>query len=145
MRGARLVGRDVAAAALVALEGILALLGGLAVGIELLGRAEAGVRLAFGQQALGGLAVEVQALGLGVRTEVSADLGALIPIESEPAYGAQDDLGVLGSRAGGVGVVDAQDERAAVGTGKGPVVDCRAGTADMQLAGGRGREAHADV
>ena len=54
----RLGGVDVAAGALVALEGVLALLGGLAVGLELLGRAEAVVRLALGHQPLGRLAVQ---------------------------------------------------------------------------------------
>ena len=137
-----LLRREVAAAALVALEGVLTGLGGLAVGRQLLGRAEAGIRFALGEQALGGLLVEVQALGLRIGAEVAADLGALVPVEPQPAHGAQDDLGVLLGGARGVGIVDAQDEGAAVGAG--PVVDGGAGAADVQLAGGRRREADAD-
>ena len=138
-----LCGVHVAAGALVALEGVLALLGGGAVGRELLGRAEAGVGLALVPEPLGGLLVEVEALGLGVGAKVAADLGTLVPVKAQPAHGAQDDLGVLVSGAGGVGVVDAQDERAAVGAGKGPVVDGGAGAADVQLAGGGRRKANA--
>ena len=60
----RLGGVEVAAAALVALEGVLARLRGLAVGGQLLGRAEARVRLALVPEALGGVAVHLGALGL---------------------------------------------------------------------------------
>ena len=128
-----LCGIHVAAGALVALEGVLALLGGGAVGRELLGRAEAGVGLALVPEALGGLLVEVEALGLGVGAKVAADLGTLVPVKAQPAHGAQDDLGVLVGGAGGVGVIDAQDERTAVGAGKGPVVDGGAGAADVPV------------
>ena len=142
--GLGLLRREVAATALVALERVLAGLGGLAVGGQLLGRAEAGIGLTLCEQALGGLLVKIQSLGLGVGAKIAADLGALVPVEAKPAHGAQDDLGVLVGGAGRVGVVDAQDEGAAVGTGEGPVVDGGAGAADVQLAGGRGRKADAD-
>ena len=138
-------GVDVAAAALVALEGVLAVLGGLLVGGELLGRAEAGVGAALVPELLGGLAVEVEALGLLVGAEVAADLGALVPVEAEPTHGAQDDLRVLLGGAGGVGVVDAQDEDAVVRAGKSPVVDGRAGAADVELAGRGRRKTDADL
>ena len=47
---------------------------------------------------------------------------------------AEDRLGVLGGGALGVGVVDAQDERAAVLAREGPVVDGGAGAADVEVA-----------
>ena len=140
----RLGGVEVAAGALVALEGVVALLGGPLVLRELLGRAEAGVGLALRPQALGGLAVDREPVGLLVGAEVAAHERALVPVEPQPAHGAEDDLGVLLRRAGGVGVVDAQDEGPVVGAGERPVVYGRAGAAHVELAGGGGCEAHAD-
>ena len=129
-----LLGIEIAAAALIALEGILALLRGLTVGLELLLGAEAGVGLALVPKLLGGLLVQVQALGLGVGAKVAAHLGTLVPVQAQPTHGAQDNLRVLVGGAGGVGVVDAQDERAAVCTGESPVIDSGAGAADVQFA-----------
>lgn len=131
---ARLLGIEIAAAALIALEGVLALLRGLAIGLELLLGAEAGIGLTLIPELLGGLLVQVQALGLGIGAKVAAHLGALVPVKTQPTHGAQDDLRVLVSGTGGVGVVDAQDERAAVCAGKSPVIDSGAGAADVQLA-----------
>ena len=129
-----LLGIQIAAAALIALEGVLALLRGLAIGLELLLGAEAGIGLALIPKLLGGLFVQVQALGLGIGAKVAAHLGALVPVKTQPTHGAQDDLRVLVGGTGGVGVVDAQDERAAVCAGKSPVIDSGAGAADVQLA-----------
>ena len=131
---AGLLGIKIAATALIALEGVLALLRGLAVGVELLLGAEAGIGLALVPKLLGGLLVQVQALGLGVGAKIAAHLGTLVPVQAQPTHGAQDDLRVLVGRAGGIGVVDAQDERAAVCTGESPVIDSGAGAADVQLA-----------
>ena len=139
-----LLGIQIAAAALIALEGVLALLRGLAIGLELLLGAEAGICLALVPKLLGGLLVQVQALGLGIGAKVAAHLGALVPVKTQPTHGAQDDLRVLVSGTGGVGVVDAQDERTAVGAGKGPVVDGGAGAADMQVPRRAGGEAGYD-
>ena len=133
---AGLLGIKIAAAALIALEGVLTLLGGLAIGIELLLGTEAGIGLALVPELLGGLLVQVQALGLCVRAIVAAHLGALVPVQAQPTHGAQNDLRVLVGGTGGVGVVDAQDERAAVCTGKSPVIDSGAGAADVQLTRG---------
>ena len=137
-------GVDVTATALVALEGVLAGTGRLAVGLELLRRAEAGVGAALGEQALGGGMVDVETLHLLVGAERAADVGTLVPVEPEPLHGAKDYLGVLLGGAGRVGVVDSQDEGAVVRAGEGPVVDRGARAADVQLARGRGREADAD-
>ena len=92
---AGLLGIKIAATTLIALEGVLALLRGLAVGIELLLGAEAGIGLALIPTILGGLLVQVQALGLGIGTIVAAHLGALVPVQAQPTHGAQNDLRVL--------------------------------------------------
>ena len=131
-----LLGIKIAAATLIALEGVLALLRGLTVGVELLLGAEAGIGLALVPKLLGGLFVQVQALGLSIGAKVAAHLGALVPVQTQPTHGAQDDLRVLVGGTGGVGVVDAQDERAAVCAGESPVIDSGAGAADVQLTRG---------
>ncbi len=58
--------------------------------------------------------VGVEALGL-LGAEIAAHLGALVPIEAEPAQSAQNDLRVFLGGALGIGVLDAQHERAARG------------------------------
>ena len=138
-----LVGRNGAAGAVVARVTSLGFLGGLALGIQLLLGAEARVGGAGVDELLQRRLVGGGALGLEVGAAGAAHLGALVPIESHPAEGPQDDLGVLLGGALRVGVLDAQDEGAAGSTGEGPVVDGGAGAADVQLAGGRRREADA--
>ena len=142
---AGLLGIKIAAAALIALEGVLALLSGLAVGVELLLGAEAGIGLALVPKLLGGMLVQVQALGLGVGSKVATHLGTLVPVQAQPTHGAQDDLRVLVGGAGGVGVVDAQDERAAGVPGDEPGVKGGAQIAHVHIAGGRGGKPGADL
>jgi len=137
-------GIDAAAGALVTLEGVLACLCGLAVGFELLWGAEAVVGPSLGDEPPCRLAVEAQTIRLPVGAEVTTCAGTLVPVEAEPTHGAEDDLRVLVGRTRRVGVIDAQDERTAVGAGERPVVDCGAGTAHMELSGGGGCEAYAD-
>ena len=80
--------------------------------------------------------VDVHALGLAVGAVVAADLGALVPVQPEPAQRVeQHEIGVLGV-ALGVGVLDAEDESAAVVAGEGPVEERGARHADMGIAGG---------
>ena len=143
--GLGLIARKVAAAALIPLEWVLACLCGGAVRCQLLGRAETGIGAACVPQLLGGLFVHVEALGLGIRPKVTAYLGALVPIKAQPTHGAQDDLGVFVRGAGRVRIVDAQDEGAAVRASECPVVDSRAGAADVQLARRGGREADSNA
>ena len=76
---------------------------------------------------------------------LAADFRTLVPVKTQPAHRAQDDLSVFVGRTGGVGIVDAQDEGAAIGAGKCPVVDGGTSAADVQLAGGRRCEADANV
>ena len=76
---------------------------------------------------------------------VARDAGELVddlavPIEFEPAQAVEDRLDRLRRRALAVGVLDAQQELAADVLGVEPVEQRRARPADMQEAGGRGRE-----
>ncbi len=140
----RLLGGQAAARAVVARVAALPLLGELALAVELLLRAEAGVDRAALLQTLERRFVGPGALGLEIGTELAANLRALVPVEAEPAHGVDDDPRVLVRRALRVGVLDAQDEGALVRPRVGPVVDGRASPAHVQHPGGGGREAHAD-
>ena len=76
-------------------------------------RAEAAVGGAVGEQDFGVLAVDFGALGLAVGAVGTADVGAFVPVEAEPAEGVEDHLLGGGDEASAVGVLDAQDEFAA--------------------------------
>ena len=138
-----LVGWNGATGAIVARVTSLGFLGGLALGIQLLLGAETRVGGAGIDELLQRCLVRVGALGLEVGAAGAAHLGALVPIEAEPAQSAQNDLRVFLGGALGIGVLDAQHERAARGASKRPVVNSRAGAADMKLARGRRRETNA--
>ena len=136
-------GVEVAARAVVARVGPAGLLGRLALGVQLLLRAEAGVHAAAFLHALERRGVRVHALRLEVGAGLAAHLGALVPVEAEPLHGVEDDLHVLLGGALGVGVFDAQDEVAAHRAGERPVVDGRARATHVEAAGRGGCEAHA--
>ena len=89
------------------------------------------------QLAHGGL-VAVELLRLVIGAVRPADLGALVPVDAEPAEAVEDGLQGLGHVALLVGVVDAQDELAAVLAGEQPVEQGRADAADVQIAGRAG-------
>lgn len=106
--------------------------------------AETGIYGALFLQLLKSCLVGVEAFGLQVRTELAANFGAFIPIQPQPFHRAQDDLLVFLGGALGIGVLDAENEGAAHGTGERPVIDSSACSADVQLAGRRGGEADAN-
>ena len=139
----RFFGGKRTAGAVVARIAALGFLGSLALGVERFLRAEARVHRAALFELLQGSLVGVEALGLLVGAEITAHLGALVPIEAEPAHSAQNDLRVFLGGALGIGVLDAQHERAARGASKRPVVNSRAGATDMKLARWRRRETNA--
>ena len=93
------------------------------------------------QQLARGGAVAIEPLRLEVRRMRAADFGALIPVDAEPAQAVENAGDHLGLRALDVGVFDAKDEGAAVTAGVEPVEQRRAGAADVEVAGGGGREA----
>ena len=118
--GAVVDGRQLALDALVAL--------GLQLGLAL----EAGIQPAGHFQALGGGGVAVEAAGLRV---------ALVPGDAEPGQVLLDRGHELGLVAGDVGVVEAQQELAAMPPCQQVVGERHAGVADMQQPGGGGGEA----
>ena len=127
-------GRDDAAAAIV--HGRLAGLGrDLAAVLQVILRAEAGIRMAGIEQLLRGGLVEIEPLRLIER--------ALVPVEAEPAHAFEDALDHGFGRALEIGVFDAQDESAAGVAGEEPVEERGAGAANVQVASGRGSEADA--
>src|ERR1700742_2919487 len=58
--------------------------GFLALGFQLFGRAEAAIRIAFTQQAVGVFFVNRKALGLAIGCMWTADLRAFVPVKTEP-------------------------------------------------------------
>ena len=108
----------------------------LAHGNKLLGARIAAIGLAFREKLLGGLAV-----ARGARELID---GLAIPIELEPAQAVEDgeDGAFRGARP--VGVLDAQQHLAALGSRVEPIEQRRARAADMQIAGGGGGKARDD-
>ena len=91
------------------------------------------------------LLIDVRALGLAVRPVGPADLDTLVPVDAEPAHRVEQLVVGLLAVAGGVGVLDAEDELAAMVTGVRPVEQGGAHHADVRGAGGAGAEAHPDL
>jgi hypothetical protein len=117
----------VAAEAVVAGRGVV-----LGAGLDLLPGARAVVGVARLVQAGSRLPVVAGPLRLAVR--------ALVPVDAEPAQRSLDAIDQLVAGQGGIGVLDAQDERPPVVAGVEPVEQGRAGAADVEEAGRRGRE-----
>ena len=89
--------------------------------------------------------VEFGALRLEVGAVVAADLGAFVPIHTQPAHRIEDHLQEGVRIALLVRVLDAEDELAARVTGVEPVEQGRPGASDVEEAGGAGGEADADL
>ena len=94
------------------------------------------VRLAGSEPLPDDLAVTRVALGLVER--------ALVGIETQPLHAVEDHLHGFGRGALAIGVLDAQDERAAVAARVEPAEERSAHAADVQEAGGAGGEACPD-
>src|SRR5699024_7692224 len=86
--------------------------------------------------------VDLAALRLATAAVGSADLHALVPADAEPAHGVEQLVVGLLAGAGGVGVLDAEDELAAMVAGVGPVEQGGADQAHMRGPGRAGAEAH---
>ena len=99
--------------------------------------------MAAGQQAIRMRAVQVEPLGLAVRADVTAGIGPLVPVESQPPQVFEDALLRLARRPLAVGVFDAQDEGAPAMAREQPVEQRRAGVADVQLSRGAWSKAQA--
>jgi hypothetical protein len=64
--------------------------------------------------------------------------------QAQPLHAVENGLHGFRRRAGDIGVLDAQDEGAAMATGVGPGEQRGAGAADVQVTGGAGGETGAD-
>src|SRR5947199_9532290 len=85
----------------------------------------------------------MKTLRLAVRPSRSADIGAFVPVEAEPAQIPQNARLRLDRRALDVGVLDAENERAAAAAREQPVEERGTHAADVQMTGGARSEAYA--
>ena len=120
------------------------LLGSVALGGELLGRAVAAVCEALREELLGDRMMTRAALALDVGLVRAADIRPLVPLEPDPAQRALDLLDRLGMLARLVGVLDPQHEAPAVVARVEPREQRGAHAAHVQQAGRGRRKARAD-
>jgi hypothetical protein len=113
-----------------------------AIRLQLLRRAEAVVGMTRGEQLVGVGRIEMQALRLAVGPARAADVRPFVPVQAEPAEVFENALLGLLRRTLGVGVLDAEDERAVVPAREQPVEERGARVADVELTGGAGGEAY---
>ena len=106
-------------------------LGDLAFDVQLLRRLVGRIEQAHGAQLVGGLVIDAEAFGL---------VEGLDPGQAQPGQVLLEDGLVFLGRALKVGIVDAQDELAALAARKQPVDERGAHIADMDAASGRGSE-----
>ncbi|CCH71629.1 hypothetical protein BN11_100019 [Nostocoides australiense Ben110] len=121
--------------------GLLVLLLLLTHLLQPLGRAPAVVGLALPEQLLDIRLVCREALGLPVGPDRSADVGAFVPGQPQPVQGVEDLLLAVVAEAGAVGVLDPQDELAALLAREGEVEQGHIGGADVRVPRGRGGDA----
>ncbi|MCY1514001.1 hypothetical protein D9M68_485270 [compost metagenome] len=112
--------------------------------VETLGGAEAREGMPLADQLVGILLVDRAALALPVRAVRAADVRALVPLDAEPAQGVEDLLFGFAGRTQLVGILDAQDELAAVLPCEAQVEQSDIGGADVRIAGGRRRDTGAN-
>ena len=87
----------------------------------------------------------VESFRLEVGTVLAADPRTFVPIEAEPSQTLHDRLDRSLDLAGLVGVLDAQDELAAVPTGEQPREQGGADVANVRVAGGTRCETGSDI
>ncbi len=121
---------------------------GRAVGGQLLRRAEAGVGQVPRKELLDRRRVVLAALRLAIWPEGAAggqagDLRSFVPLQAEPMQAGQDVALEVERRASGVRVLQAQDEGAPGLPREEVVEEGRSCRADVQRAGGTGRDAAA--
>ena len=107
--------RQVAAGVIGAVKAAGVLLGGALF-------AEAVVRAAFFHQQTGILAVGIPAFRLDIRSHGTAHIGALVVGEAALRHGAVDHIGGTLHQTTLIGVLNTQNERAALGAGDKPRV-----------------------
>jgi hypothetical protein len=123
--------------------GALRRLGLGALGLGFFGTRVVAVGNSRSEELLDRRLIERQALGLVVGRVRPADLGPFVPVDPQPTETVEDRGQRIGQIPLRVGVVDPQDELAAMAAGEEPVEQRRAHPADVQVTGGRGGEANA--
>ena len=118
----------------------------LALSLELLGRAVAGIYLVLGHEPTRSLAIDPEALHLTIRTErpdvrAPGHVRPLAPREPEPVEAVDDVLLVGERRPDHVRVFHSEHERAPCMASEEVVEEGRSGGSDMELAGGARCEA----
>ena len=78
-------------------------------------------------------------LGMAIGARELED-GVAVPVDAQPLQAGEDRLDRRLRRAGTIGILDPQQERAAVVTGVQPIEQRGARAAEVQIAGGRGGE-----
>jgi hypothetical protein len=141
--GSALLVREVTFEVVVALLRIAA--GGDVPRLDLLARRVALVQQATLEQAIDDVAVDVVPQRLPVRSVRAAHVDALVPVELEPAQTVEDLLVALLAVTAGIGVLDAEDQLAAVVPRVRPVEQGRADETHVGSPGGRGAEPHAHI
>ncbi|MNN11795.1 hypothetical protein D3C81_1247660 [compost metagenome] len=112
--------------------------------VQTLGGAEAREGVTLFHQFVGVLLVDLATLALPVRAVRTTDIRALVPFDAEPTQRVEDLLFGLAGRTQLVGVLDTQNELAAVLAGEAEVEQRDVGGADVRIAGGRRRDAGAN-
>src|SRR5262249_4259072 len=113
------------------------------LGFELFRCAIAVVRASLRDETRPHRAIAIEAFGLEVRRVRAANLGAFVPVETQPAHAVENPFDHLGRRSLGVSVFDAKDQRTAEAASEEPVEERSARAADVQISGGRRGEADA--
>ena len=126
--------RNVAAMPVVADDFIPARLPLAADCLQAVRRAVAGIGEAGGDESVDFGAVDVQPLGLDVRGAGSSDVGSFVPVEPNPAQGFKHGLDRAFGLAPLVGVLHADDERAAALPRVKPRENGGADVADVRVA-----------
>ncbi len=112
--------------------------------IQALAAAEARERMALADQLVRVLLVDLAALALPVRAMRTANVRTLVPFDAQPAQRIVDLLLGFTGRAHLIGILDAQDELAAVLSGEAQVEQRDVGSTDVGIAGRRWRDAGAN-
>src|SRR5260370_6360034 len=115
-----------------------------ALGLELLGRAEAFVGLALSEELDRVLLVEVDSVGLSIGGVRTAFVGSVVAVETEPVERFVYELFVLGTVALDIGVVDSEGERTLMLAGEQHVIQGGRGRAQVREPGWARGNAHAN-
>ena len=110
-------------------------------GVKSVAGAEARVGGATSHQLLDVFAGDLGAFALSVGPMRATDVRALVPLEAEPPQGLENPLFAGDGAALTVGVLDPQDELAAVLPSQGQVEERYIGGADVGITGRAGRDA----